>query len=57
MKPQEMVYKVKDLSEKKFYFSVSAENAAGVGPAAETEKPVKPEYPSGTIQRVYVKIQ
>ena len=52
-----MVYKVKDLSEKKFYFSVSAENAAGVGPAAETEKPVKPEYPSGTIQRVYVKIQ
>lgn len=47
IKPQEMVYKVKDLPEKKFYFSVAAENAAGVGPAAETEKSVKPEYPSG----------
>jgi len=47
LKPQEMVYKVKDLQEKKFYFSVAAENAAGVGPAAETSKSVKPEFPSG----------
>lgn len=47
LKPQEMVYKFKDLPEKKFYFSVAAENAAGVGPAAETQKPVKPEYPLG----------
>ena len=47
LKPSEMIYKITKLPEKKFYFSVAAENAAGVGPAAETEKAVKPEYPSG----------
>lgn len=49
LKPQEMIYKVTDLPEKKFYFSVAAENNAGVGPAAETDKAVKPQYPSGKL--------
>ena len=47
MKPTELIYKVKDLPEKNMYFAIAAENAAGVGPAAETDKPVKPVYPAG----------
>ena len=47
LKPTELIYKVKDLPDENIYLAVAAENAAGVGPAAETDKPVKPKYPAG----------
>ena len=50
LKPTELIYKVRDLPDEKLYFAVAAENAAGVGPAAETNKPVKPKYPPGMYE-------
>lgn len=59
LKPTDLIYKVKDLPDKNMYFAVAAENAAGVGPAAETDKPVKPKYPAGMCytQSIYTEEQ
>ena len=50
LKPSDLIYKIKDLPNRNLYFAVAAENPAGVGPAAETDKPVKPKYPAGRLE-------
>ena len=50
LKPSDLIYKIKDLPNRNLYFAVAAENPAGVGPAAETDKPVKPKYPAGMLE-------
>ena len=49
--PNELSYWVTDLPYKDVYFSVAAENAAGIGQPAVTEKPETITYPKGRYYR------